>query len=165
MATRKSSPRLISGRSAVKPASDRTYKVCPVAKASLLGSGTVWLHPPSSRCNASNSSAELFYFPTIADGDLGRRLPVTRTDGFNLLDQLVAPPHWSKNEVLAFEWWRRCGAEKKLRAVRVRPSVRHRKGTGAEVLARLAFEGLVGELSTVDRLAAPAVAEGEVTPL
>ena len=31
VATRKSIPRLISGRSAVKPASDRTYKVWPVA--------------------------------------------------------------------------------------------------------------------------------------
>src|SRR5262249_45101447 len=56
VATRKSSPRLISGRSAVKPTSDRTYKVWPVAKASLLGSETVWLHPPSSRCSARNSS-------------------------------------------------------------------------------------------------------------
>ena len=49
-------PRWISRRSAVKPASDRTYKVWPVAKASLLGSGTVWLQPPSARCSASNSS-------------------------------------------------------------------------------------------------------------
>src|SRR3954462_14760139 len=39
VATRKSIPRLISGRSAVNPASDRTYKVCPVAKASLFNSG------------------------------------------------------------------------------------------------------------------------------
>src|SRR5215212_6624180 len=56
VATRKSMPRWISRRSAVKPASDRTYKVWPVAKASLLGSGTVWLQPPSARCRASNSS-------------------------------------------------------------------------------------------------------------
>src|SRR5207244_9351546 len=56
VATRKSIPRLISGRSAVKPASDKTYTVWPVAKASLFGSGTVWLQPPSARCSASNSS-------------------------------------------------------------------------------------------------------------
>src|SRR5437763_3679276 len=43
VATRKSIPRLISGRLAVKPASDKAYKVCPVAKESLLGSETVWL--------------------------------------------------------------------------------------------------------------------------
>src|ERR1700704_1496931 len=56
VATRKSIPRLISARSAVKPASDKTYKVWPVAKASLFNSGTVWLQPPSARCSASNSS-------------------------------------------------------------------------------------------------------------
>src|SRR3954468_19240329 len=39
VATRKSIPRLIGGRSAVKPASDRTYRVWPVAKASLFRSG------------------------------------------------------------------------------------------------------------------------------
>ena len=55
VATRKSIPRLISGRSAVKPASDKTYKVWPVAKASLFNSGTVWLQPPSARCRASSS--------------------------------------------------------------------------------------------------------------
>src|SRR3984957_14609274 len=56
VATRKSIPRTISVRSAVKPASDKTYKVWPVAKASLFNSGTVWLQPPSARCRSSNSS-------------------------------------------------------------------------------------------------------------
>src|SRR3954463_15528080 len=56
VATRKSIPRLISGRSAVKPASAKAYKVWPVAKASLFRSGTVWLQPPSARCCASNAS-------------------------------------------------------------------------------------------------------------
>src|SRR5437868_12148751 len=42
VATRKSMARLISGRSAVYAASERTYRVCPVAKASLFNSGTVW---------------------------------------------------------------------------------------------------------------------------
>src|ERR1700741_2269973 len=56
VAIRKSIPRLISGRSAGNPASDKTYRVWPVAKASLFGSGTVWLQPPSARCSASNSS-------------------------------------------------------------------------------------------------------------
>src|SRR5579864_1129254 len=56
VATKKSTPRLIAGCSAVKPASAKTYKVWPVAKASLLGSGTVWLQPPSARCRASSSS-------------------------------------------------------------------------------------------------------------
>src|SRR5208337_4382013 len=56
VAARKSIPRLISGCSAVKPARDKTYKVWPVAKASLFHSGTVWLQPPSGRCSASNSS-------------------------------------------------------------------------------------------------------------
>jgi hypothetical protein len=55
VATRKSIPRRISGRSAVKPASDRTYKVCPVAKASLFHPGTVWLQPPSALCRTSSS--------------------------------------------------------------------------------------------------------------
>src|SRR5207248_8403472 len=54
VATRKSIPRLISGRSAEKPASAKTYKVWPVAKASLRNSGTVWLQPPSARCRASS---------------------------------------------------------------------------------------------------------------
>ena len=49
VATRKSIPRWSSGRSAVKPASDKTYNVWPVAKASLFNSGTVWLQPPSGR--------------------------------------------------------------------------------------------------------------------
>src|SRR6476646_8923006 len=56
VATRKSIPRRISRRSAVKPASDNAYKVWPVAKASLVNSGTVWLQPPSARCRASSSS-------------------------------------------------------------------------------------------------------------
>jgi hypothetical protein len=51
VATRKSNPRLISDRSALKPASNKTYKVWPVAKASLFKSGTVWLQPPSARCS------------------------------------------------------------------------------------------------------------------
>src|ERR1700730_2319712 len=54
VATRKSIPRLISGRSAEKPASDKTYRVWPVAKASLFNSGTVWLHAASARSRASN---------------------------------------------------------------------------------------------------------------
>src|SRR5947209_18137265 len=56
VATRKSIPRLTSGRSAEKPASAKTYKVWPVAKASLFNSGTVWLQPPSAHCRASSSS-------------------------------------------------------------------------------------------------------------
>src|SRR6266478_703527 len=56
VATRKSIARLISGRSAEKPASDKTYKVWPVAKALLFNSGTVWIQPPSARCSASNLS-------------------------------------------------------------------------------------------------------------
>ena len=56
VATKKSIPRLISSRSAVKPASDKTYKLWPVAKASLFNSGTVWLQPPSARCRTSSSS-------------------------------------------------------------------------------------------------------------
>ena len=56
VATRKSIPRLISGRRAVKPTCDKTYSVWPVAKASLFKSGTVWLQPPSARCRASSSS-------------------------------------------------------------------------------------------------------------
>src|SRR5258708_16367838 len=56
VATRKSIPRLISARFAVKPARDKAYNVWPVAKASLFHSGTVCLHPPSARCSASYSS-------------------------------------------------------------------------------------------------------------
>jgi hypothetical protein len=41
VATRKSIPRLISGRLAVSPARDRTYSVWPVANASLFNSGMV----------------------------------------------------------------------------------------------------------------------------
>jgi hypothetical protein len=48
VATRKSIPRRISGRSAVKPATDKAYNVWPVAKASLVNSGTVWLQPLSA---------------------------------------------------------------------------------------------------------------------
>src|SRR6476660_1000331 len=53
VATRKSIPRWISGRWAVKPTSDKTYRVWPVAKASLFQPGTVWRQPPSARCRAS----------------------------------------------------------------------------------------------------------------
>src|SRR5438105_54830 len=35
-------------------------------------------------------TAALLDLPTIADGDLGRRLPAARTDRFNLLDHVVA---------------------------------------------------------------------------
>src|SRR5436190_14375522 len=49
VATRKSIPRLISRRSVVNPMSDKTYRVWPVANASLFNSGTVWLQPPSAR--------------------------------------------------------------------------------------------------------------------
>jgi hypothetical protein len=41
VATKKSIPRRISGRSAVRPASDKTYNVGPVANASLVHSRTV----------------------------------------------------------------------------------------------------------------------------
>src|SRR5262245_65638557 len=61
--------------------------------------------------------------------------------------------------------WCCSGAEEELRAIRVRSGIRHRKGTGAEVLASLAFEGLIFEPSAVDRLAAPAVTAGDVAPL
>src|SRR5947209_19179770 len=56
VATRKSIPRLISGRLAVKPTRDKTYKVWPVAKASLFHSWTVWSQTPAARCSASSSS-------------------------------------------------------------------------------------------------------------
>src|SRR5262249_21025054 len=55
VATRRSIPARTSGRAGVRPASDRAYNVWPVAKASLVGSGAVWLQPPSARCRASSS--------------------------------------------------------------------------------------------------------------
>src|SRR5437588_5978585 len=73
VATRKSIPRLISGRSAVNPASDKTYKVWPVAKASLFNSGTLWLQPPSARCRASNSSSVVCIFSR----GLAERVPMS----------------------------------------------------------------------------------------
>merc|ERR1712093_193199 len=53
-------------------------------------------------------------------------------------------------------------ADEELGAVRVRPGVRHGEAARAGVLARLAGEALVRELRAVDRLAARAVALGEV---
>jgi hypothetical protein len=67
--------------------------------------------------------------------------------------------------VFAVEMWRCSGAEEELRAIRVRSGIRHRKGTGAEVFASLAFEGFIVEFSAVDRLTALAVTTGEVAPL
>ncbi len=57
------------------------------------------------------------------------------------------------------------GADEELRAVCVGAGVGHAEDAGAGVYARLAAEGLVGELGAVDALAARAVAVGEVTAL
>src|SRR5436305_15324007 len=80
--------------------------------------------------------AALLDLPTIADGDLGRRLPAARTDRFNLLDHVVARHDLSEHDVLAVEVRRRGGAEEELGSVRVRPGVRHRQGTGPEEIGR-----------------------------
>src|SRR6185295_1067491 len=67
--------------------------------------------------------------------------------------------------VLAVEPVRLHGADEELRTVRVRARVGHREDAGTGVLAGLPLEGLVGELRPVDRLAARAVARGEVAAL
>src|SRR5205823_2989003 len=88
--------------------------------------------PTSDRPGPPDTPA-LLDLPTVADGDLGRRLPATRTDRLDLLDHVVARHDLSEHDVLAVEVRRRGGAQEELRAVRVRPGVRHRKGTGPEV--------------------------------
>src|ERR1700730_12018613 len=64
VATRKSIPRLISGRSAVKPTSDKTYKVWPVAKAAGFKNGpfqvTVSGVPQGANCVRSYLLACLY---------------------------------------------------------------------------------------------------------
>src|SRR4051812_22952310 len=71
-------------------------------------------------------TAELLDLSTVADGDLGRRLPARRTDCFDLFDHVVTLHDLSENDVFAVEVRRRGGAEEELRAVRVRPGIRHR---------------------------------------
>jgi hypothetical protein len=111
------------------------------------------------------AAADLPDLPAIADDDRGRRLTAPRADGFDLLHHVVPRHDLAEHDVLAVEVGRRGRAEEELRAVRVRTGVRHRQGAGAEVLARLAAERFVVEAAAVDRLAAAAVAAGEVAPL
>src|SRR5260370_7350507 len=101
----------------------------------------------------------------MAEGTFTGGLPATGTDGFNRLDDIVALDDLPKHDMFAVQVRRRGGADEELRAVGVRPGIRHRQGARAEVLAGLALEGFVGELAAVDRLAAGAVAAGEIAPL
>src|SRR5437588_3863922 len=101
VATRKSIPRLISDRSAVYPASDKTYKVWPVAKASLFHSGTVWLQPPSARCRASNSSI----VACIVSRGLARRTPRST---FRALSWWRSEGLAASSQAIAFDSAARC---------------------------------------------------------
>jgi hypothetical protein len=71
----------------------------------------------------------------------------------------------AKDDVLAVKPRARDETRKDLAAVCVATGVGHRQDAGADVLARLAGEGLVGELHTIDGLAAGAVAALEVAEL
>src|SRR5260370_32168869 len=108
---------------------------------------------------------ELLDLPAIADGDFAGSLPATGGDGFYLFDHVVALHDLPKDDMLAVQVRRRGGADEELRAVGVRPGIRHRQGAGAEVLASLPFKGFVIELAAVDRLTAGAVAAREISPL
>ena len=55
------------------------------------------------RLHVRSHRAELLDLSTIADGNLGRRLPAPRTDGFNLRDNVVTLYDLSEYDVLAVE--------------------------------------------------------------
>lgn len=57
------------------------------------------------------------------------------------------------------------GADEELGAVRIGAGVGHGEATRAEVLSSLACKGLIGELGTVDRLAASSISCGKVSTL
>src|SRR5260370_14192576 len=101
----------------------------------------------------------------MAEGTFTGGLPATGTDGFNRLDDIVALDDLPKHDMFAVQVRRRGSADEELRAVGVLPGIRHRQGARAEVLTGLALESFVIELGAVDRLAAGAVAFGEIAPL
>merc|ERR1719379_3228576 len=101
----------------------------------------------------------------IRDHDRLPRLAALRADLLDRLHHVVALHHVAEDHVLPVQVRRLRRADEELRAVRVRPRVRHRQAARAGVLARLAREGLIRELGAVDRLAAGAVAAREVAAL
>merc|ERR1719476_983324 len=89
----------------------------------------------------------------------GRMVPMASTPAapfFHLVHALA------KHHVLAIEPLRFGCAQKELRAVGVRAGIGHGQDAGASVLEH---EILVGELASIDGLAASAVASGEVASL
>eukprot|EP00307_Rebecca_sp_RCC1486_P013867 CAMPEP_0119434854 /NCGR_PEP_ID=MMETSP1335-20130426/50874_1 /TAXON_ID=259385 /ORGANISM="Chrysoculter rhomboideus, Strain RCC1486" /LENGTH=339 /DNA_ID=CAMNT_0007460711 /DNA_START=238 /DNA_END=1258 /DNA_ORIENTATION=- len=108
------------------------------------------------------SSARLGDLAGVSDHHRLGRLARLRADGLDLLDDIHALDNLAEHDVLAVEPRRGYRTDEELRAVRVRPSVRHRERSGLQVLE---LEVLIGELLAVDRLAARAVAFREVATL
>mmetsp|Transcript_62884 Transcript_62884/g.167224 ORF Transcript_62884/g.167224 Transcript_62884/m.167224 type:complete len:247 (+) Transcript_62884:167-907(+) len=98
----------------------------------------------------------------IGDHHLLAGLAPLAAHSLDRLDHVHALDHLAEDNVLAIEPRGLGGAQEELAAVGARARVRHREDARARVLER---EVLVGKLGAVDRLAARAVAPGEVTAL
>src|SRR4029450_1988221 len=75
---------------------------------------------------------ELLHLSAIADRDLAGRLAAAGTDGLHRLDDVVPFDALAKDHVLAVQVRRRGRADEELRAVGVRPGIRHRERAGTE---------------------------------
>ena len=101
----------------------------------------------------------------VSDGDGGAAGTAGGALALHELHDLEALDDLAEDNVLSVEPLGLGGADEELGSVGVGTSVGHGEGSGAEVLSGLSGEGLVGELLTVDGLAAGTVTAGEVTTL
>lgn len=101
-------------------------------------------------------------FTRLVDGDLGMSGTRSRTQRFNLLDNIETIGNLTENDVLTVQPGARNGGDEELRAVGVGTSIGHRQQTG---LVMSLVEVLIGESSTVDGLSSSTIKVGEVTTL
>jgi hypothetical protein len=107
----------------------------------------------------------LCHLPAVRNHDALAGGTIARSDRLGLLDHIVAADDLAKDDVLAVQPICLCGADKKLRAVRVGACVGHRQRARSKVASGTAGEGLVGELDAVDGLTASAVTAGKIATL
>jgi len=110
----------------------------------------------------STTAPRLLQLATVGHDDRLLRAAALGAYCLNRLHDLHALGHVTENDVLAVQPRRLDGAEEELGSVRVRAGVGHGQNAAAGVLQ---CEVLIGELLSIDALAAGAVAAREVTAL
>jgi len=116
---------------------------------------------PSARCYVKRKCAHLQLARLDNLHRLGRRTGLG-ADLFDVLHDIHALAHGAKHDVLAIQPTGRGRAQKELRAVGVRPSVRHGQNTRTSVLQ---YKVLVFKLVAVDGLTARTIVVGKVPSL